>query len=245
MGDVWPIVHAERAALIDDLSALDDLWAYPSLCGKWTVHDVAAHLVNNAKTTRLGLVRDMVRARFDFDRQNAQGVVRERGTTTEETLARLRQVATRTSAPPAPLDSRLVEEVVHGEDIRHRWASSASTRRRRSSSRCGIRRAHQWSSGVRSNSSAASGWRPRTKTCRSVTVPGSRWPGCARAGVADCWEPGRARRTAPDPVRAGMSKRRPRPPSTRCRKRIPFRSRPQRPGEQSRSRCLEVSLPAG
>ncbi|EHI44902.1 hypothetical protein OPAG_04931 [Rhodococcus opacus PD630] len=119
MNDVWPIVHAERAALIDDLTDLtDDQWAHPSLCGDWTVHDVAAHLINNAKTTRLGIVRNMARARFNFDRQNAQGVERERGATPRQTLARLEQVATRTSTPPAPLDSRLVEEVVHGEDIR-------------------------------------------------------------------------------------------------------------------------------
>ncbi len=119
MNDVWPLVHAERAALIVDLAHLaDDRWAHASLCGDWTVHDVAAHLINNAKTSRLGIVRDMVRARLDFDRQNAQGVERERGATPRETLARLRQVATRRSTPPAPLDSRLVEEVVHGEDIR-------------------------------------------------------------------------------------------------------------------------------
>ncbi|MDZ7930553.1 MAG: maleylpyruvate isomerase family mycothiol-dependent enzyme [Rhodococcus sp. (in: high G+C Gram-positive bacteria)] len=119
MNDVWPIVHAERAALIDDLTNLtDDQWAHPALCGDWTVHDVVAHLINNAKTTRLGIVRDMIRARFDFDRQNAQGVERERGATPSQTLARLRQVAPRTSTPPAPLDSRLVEEVIHGEDIR-------------------------------------------------------------------------------------------------------------------------------
>ena len=119
MSDVWPLVHAERAALIDDLADLtDDLWAYPSLCEGWTVHDVVAHLVDNARTTRLGIVRAMVRARFDFDRQNAQGVERERGPHPRETLARLRLVATHTSTPPAPLESRLVEEVVHGEDIR-------------------------------------------------------------------------------------------------------------------------------
>ena len=33
-------------------------------------------------------------------------------------MERLRRVASRTSTPPAPLDSRLVEAVVHGEDIR-------------------------------------------------------------------------------------------------------------------------------
>lgn len=117
--DVWPIVHAERAALIDDLTPLDDQqWAKPSLCAGWTVHDVVAHLINTARTTRIGFVVGLARARFDFDRQNTQGVERERGASPQETLERLRAVASRTSSPPAPLDTRLVEEIVHGEDIR-------------------------------------------------------------------------------------------------------------------------------
>ncbi|MFI5942573.1 maleylpyruvate isomerase family mycothiol-dependent enzyme [Streptomyces uncialis] len=116
---VWTMVHTERAALIQDLAGLDDAqWEVPSLCAGWTVHDVVAHLIDTARTTRLGFVAGMVRARFDFDLQNARGVERERGTSARETLERLRQVAPRTSTPPAPLDSRLVEEVVHGEDIR-------------------------------------------------------------------------------------------------------------------------------
>ncbi len=117
--DVWPLVHAERRALIDDLAGLDDeQWSRPSLCDGWTVHDVAAHLVDVALTTRLGFVVGMARARFDFDRQNANGLQRARGATARDTLERLRKVATRTSTPPAPLDTRIVEEVVHGEDIR-------------------------------------------------------------------------------------------------------------------------------
>jgi uncharacterized protein (TIGR03083 family) len=119
MSDVWRMVHAERAALIEDLSGLTDgQWAAQSLCGDWTVRDVAAHLVNTAKSTRLGFMRDLALARFDFDRQNARGVDRELGASPAETLDRLRAVATRTSTPPAHLDSRLVEEIVHGEDIR-------------------------------------------------------------------------------------------------------------------------------
>ncbi|MEU6726340.1 maleylpyruvate isomerase family mycothiol-dependent enzyme [Nonomuraea wenchangensis] len=117
--DVWSMVHAERAALIDDLTPLDgEQWGKPSLCDGWTVHDVAAHLVDTARTTRLGFVVGLVRARFDFHRQNAHGVERERGATPQETLERLRQVALRKTTPPAPLESRLVEELVHGEDIR-------------------------------------------------------------------------------------------------------------------------------
>lgn len=113
------MVHAERAALIADLERLDDgAWQAASLCDGWSVHDVVAHLVDVAMTTRVGFLLDMARAGFDFDRQNARGVARARGASPHETLERLRRAASRTSTPPAPLDTRLVEEVVHGEDIR-------------------------------------------------------------------------------------------------------------------------------
>lgn len=120
MSDVWPIVHTERAALIRDLEKVDDaLWERESLCDGWSVHDVVAHLIDNAKTTRLGFLIGLARARFDFDQQNARGVRHERAQSPAETLSRLRHVALRTSTPPVSLDTRLVEEIVHGEDIRH------------------------------------------------------------------------------------------------------------------------------
>lgn len=120
--DVWPAVHAERHALIADLAGLSpEQWETPSLADGWSVHDVAAHLVDNALTTPWGLLRAMAVARFDFDRQNANGVAAARGAAPAETLDRLRAVADRTSGPPArlaALESRLVEEIAHGEDIR-------------------------------------------------------------------------------------------------------------------------------
>lgn len=119
MSDVWELVHTERVALVADLEGLtDEQWAIPSLCGGWSVHDVAAHLVANALNTRLGVVWEMARAGFDFDRQNDRGMRRAKGATPQLTVQRLREVAGRASGPPAPLDSRLVEEVLHGEDIR-------------------------------------------------------------------------------------------------------------------------------
>lgn len=119
MSEVWQLVHTERVALLDDLEGLtDEQWGRPSLCPGWSVHDVAAHLVDNAKATPFGVLWAMLRARLDFDRQNEQGVRRERGATPQETLQRLRQVADRATGPPAPVESRLVEEVLHGEDIR-------------------------------------------------------------------------------------------------------------------------------
>lgn len=116
---VWNVVHEERAALCRDLSTLaPGQWSAPTACGGWDVHDVVAHLVDSAKATRLGFVRDMVAARFDFDRQNALGVARERRDDPRDTLRAFRSVVTRTSTPPAPVATRLVEAFVHGEDIR-------------------------------------------------------------------------------------------------------------------------------
>ncbi|MGW0161169.1 maleylpyruvate isomerase family mycothiol-dependent enzyme [Mycobacterium sp. NPDC003323] len=119
MNTVWPLVHAERQALIADLQTLrPEQWNTASLCDGWTVHDVVAHLIDVAESTRTGFAVDMVRAGFDFDRQNERGIARAKAACTEDTLDRLRRAAGRTTTPIAPLDTRIVEEVVHGEDIR-------------------------------------------------------------------------------------------------------------------------------
>lgn len=116
---VWPVVHAEREALVRDLESIAPAqWATPSLCAGWTVHDVLAHMIDVATTTRLGFVRRMLAARGDFDRDNQTGVDRERAQDPADTLAAYRRVAGRTATPPAPLATRLVEEFAHGEDIR-------------------------------------------------------------------------------------------------------------------------------
>jgi uncharacterized protein (TIGR03083 family) len=117
--DVWPIVHAERARLVDDLGDLPvDAWSTPSLCPEWDVHDVLAHLVDSATTTRIGFVRRMIRARFDFDRDNATGLARRKCEDPRDTLEAMRAVIGSTSTPPANPVTRLVECFVHGEDIR-------------------------------------------------------------------------------------------------------------------------------
>jgi uncharacterized protein (TIGR03083 family) len=116
---VWNAVHRERAALARDLAALTaDQWRAPTACTGWDVHDVVAHLVDTAKTTRWAFIRGMVAARLDFHRQNALGITRERHDDPQDTLAELRSVVARTSTPPAPIATRLVEAFVHGEDIR-------------------------------------------------------------------------------------------------------------------------------
>lgn len=116
---VWSFVHAERASLVDDLAPLPVTdWATPSLCPGWDVHDVLAHLVDSAKTSRTGFVRRMMAARFDFDADNAVGITRERHADPRDTLAAMRAAVTLTRTPIAPRPTRLVEAIVHGEDIR-------------------------------------------------------------------------------------------------------------------------------
>jgi uncharacterized protein (TIGR03083 family) len=119
MTKIWPVVHAERAALIQDLQHLPaHEWSTASLCPGWDVHDVLAHLVDDARTTRLSFLRDLLRAGFDFDRLNARGVARQRAKDPGSTLERFRAVSARTTSAPAAPATRLVEAFVHGEDIR-------------------------------------------------------------------------------------------------------------------------------
>ena len=116
---MWHAVHEERRALSADLAAVPaHRWEEGSLCPGWDVHDVVAHLIDSARTTRLGFVRRLLAARFDFDRDNALGVARERRADPEETLAAFDRIVTMTRTPPAPRGTRLVEAVVHGEDVR-------------------------------------------------------------------------------------------------------------------------------
>nr|WP_042198711.1 maleylpyruvate isomerase family mycothiol-dependent enzyme [Kibdelosporangium sp. MJ126-NF4]CEL23507.1 hypothetical protein [Kibdelosporangium sp. MJ126-NF4]CTQ89121.1 hypothetical protein [Kibdelosporangium sp. MJ126-NF4] len=119
MNEIWTVVHAERDALIQDLQSIPaERWATPSLCPGWDVHDVLAHLVDDAKTTYLGFVRQFAAARFDFDRYNNNAVERERADDPRHTLDSFRAVSHRTTSAPVPKATRLVETFVHGEDIR-------------------------------------------------------------------------------------------------------------------------------
>ncbi len=48
----WPIIHAERQALVADVEPLSEQqWATQSLCADWSVRDVLAHMTSTAKMT--------------------------------------------------------------------------------------------------------------------------------------------------------------------------------------------------
>jgi uncharacterized protein (TIGR03083 family) len=117
--DIWPVVHAERRALADDLAGLTpEQWATPSLCVGWTVHDVLAHMVSTAKLTPPAFFAGLVSSGFRFSRFTEKRIAAERAGGPAATLAAFRAVETSTSAPPGPTLSWLGEVLVHAEDIR-------------------------------------------------------------------------------------------------------------------------------
>ena len=116
---VWPAVHVERKALLDDVAELTDAdWSTPSLCTEWTVADVLAHLLSLAKMTPPRFATRFASARFDFDRFAARQVALESAGGPSATVAGLRAAEPRESSPPGPKLTWLGENIVHGEDIR-------------------------------------------------------------------------------------------------------------------------------
>ncbi|MEU7632190.1 maleylpyruvate isomerase family mycothiol-dependent enzyme [Nocardia sp. NPDC049220] len=117
--DLWAMAHAERAALADDLAELDDRqWAQRSLCGRWVVEEVVAHLTAAASIGRLRWLASVLGARFDFDRHNSRRLAEHRGATPTQTLERFRAVVTSTTAASGHTAAWLGEVVVHAQDIR-------------------------------------------------------------------------------------------------------------------------------
>ncbi|MGW1231140.1 maleylpyruvate isomerase family mycothiol-dependent enzyme [Streptomyces californicus] len=116
---IWPLIHAERAALAADLADLsDDRWSTPSLCTELTVREVLAHITAGASLNAFLWMAGVIRCRYDFDKQVAMRLAEQLGATPAETLERFRRVVTSTTKPPLPALAMLGETVVHAEDIR-------------------------------------------------------------------------------------------------------------------------------
>jgi uncharacterized protein (TIGR03083 family) len=115
----WPLIHAEREALIADLGTLtDDQWAARSLCGDWTVRDVLGHMIATAKMTPPKFVVSMAAAGFRFNAMTAKGVAAEATAEPADGLANFRGHMKDTTHPPGPVEAMLGEAVIHSADIR-------------------------------------------------------------------------------------------------------------------------------
>jgi uncharacterized protein (TIGR03083 family) len=117
--DIWPVVHAERAALAADLKPLgEDQWSSPSQCEGWSVRDVVAHMTATAKMTPGAFFPKLIGSGFSFDKVQEKGIAAERGTSGADTLSRFEATIQSTKKPPGPKDTVLGETIIHSEDIR-------------------------------------------------------------------------------------------------------------------------------
>jgi uncharacterized protein (TIGR03083 family) len=115
----WPLIHAEREALIADLALLDDdQWKTPSLCGAWSVRDVLGHMTATARMTPPRFFASLAGAGFSFTNMSAKDVRRETAVSPAEGLAAFRSLSGATTHPPGPVEAMLGEAVIHSEDIR-------------------------------------------------------------------------------------------------------------------------------
>jgi len=119
MIDVWSTVAEERSALADDLAGLTaEQWQSRSLCHKWPVASVVAHMTSTASLTPGSFLGSFVKAGFNFDKFATTQIGKHLGADDAETLANFRAIQDSTNAPPGPKDSWLGEAIVHAEDIR-------------------------------------------------------------------------------------------------------------------------------
>lgn len=117
---VWAAVHTERRALVEDLTDLTDLqWETPSLCQGWAVRDVVAHLAATATLTRRGFIRELASSGLSTQRIVDRQITRARAHDAAASLAALHAAAHEVASPPRPVITRVVEILVHAEDIRH------------------------------------------------------------------------------------------------------------------------------
>ncbi len=117
--ETFEAIADERRSLANTLETLTPAqWDHASLCGEWTVRDVAAHLVAPLVIPiwRFGVL--MLRARGNFDEANkmmTDMVVRQHGT---ELVSLLRDRADKRFTPPGRGSAApLTDIVVHALDI--------------------------------------------------------------------------------------------------------------------------------
>jgi uncharacterized protein (TIGR03083 family) len=116
---VWPLIHAERKALADDLANLSaEQWKTPSLCAGWTVQENLAHQVATASMTPPKFVGALIGNGFDFQKLTRKDIAKYGAGGPAATLDRFRAVETSKKSPPGPTPSWLGEAIVHAEDIR-------------------------------------------------------------------------------------------------------------------------------
>lgn len=110
----------ERRDLLNLLRTLsDEQWNTMTLCDRWSVRDVVAHIVSYDVAGYRGLAKRFIKARLNVDRANAMGVDEFRDATTGELI----DVLARNLKPTGPMGLMggvlaLTDSLIHQQDIR-------------------------------------------------------------------------------------------------------------------------------
>jgi uncharacterized protein (TIGR03083 family) len=121
MTDLPRLIRTERLALIEFLDTLGPAeWATPSLCGEWTVQEVAAHIAWAPVMGPLTLIVPLAKSGFRINKASAELSKQYARRGPAEILTQLRANA-ESGAKPAgvPVIAGLVDAVIHAIDIRH------------------------------------------------------------------------------------------------------------------------------
>lgn len=115
----WQVIQQERAALGEILTALTpEQWEHPSLCGGWSVRDVAAHVIAWPDTTLRQVVAAGFRARGSFNRMIHDEAQRRSRRSTSEIVADFERLAgSRHRLPFLTYHAALLDVIVHTQDI--------------------------------------------------------------------------------------------------------------------------------
>jgi len=118
--EVWTTIAAERVELADFLDTLaPEEWDAQSLCEKWNVRDVVAHLT---LVTKIGLGQALIgvaRNGFNPNKYIAQAAIAAGKQRPEDLQEQLRGLASSRTLPPLRKPWHLLTDtVVHHQDIR-------------------------------------------------------------------------------------------------------------------------------
>lgn len=118
--NVMPLARQERSELADFLEQLTpEQWEVRSLCSRWRVRDVAAHVISYEEHGKVDLLRRLGRARLRFGELNDVGLAEYADLDTRQLIAFLRSHLD-PQGPTARFGGRvgLVDALVHQQDIR-------------------------------------------------------------------------------------------------------------------------------
>jgi uncharacterized protein (TIGR03083 family) len=116
----WRVIAQQRRVLADLLAGLDDdQWDRPSLCDRWRMKDVAAHIALTPQSPGLpAIVAKAARVRFDFDRVNHDMAVAHADRSPSELVALLRELADSRRKPAiTTVDNLVFDTLVHIQDV--------------------------------------------------------------------------------------------------------------------------------